>query len=127
MLQVNYITYPPTSDEVVEESAFCGMLDENVPKYFPIYEFSFVIFFFLPLIVLVALYTKIGLQIRASALGNSVDGSVHGETRQSQSRKSIIRMLCEFNTNLPYIFIENSYHIQNTKNRPIDFYMSDFF
>lgn len=92
--QVNYITFPPQSDRVVEESAFCGMLEENVPKYFPIYELSFLIFFFIPLCVIIALYAKIGQQIRSHSLG--LDGSVHGETKQSQSRKSIIRMLCEY-------------------------------
>lgn len=92
---MNYIDYPPGSHVWVEESAFCGMLEENVPKNLPIYEISFVVFFFVPLCVIIALYTKIGLQIRTNSLGKSVDGTVHGETKKSQSRKSIIRMLCE--------------------------------
>ncbi|XP_054263035.1 neuropeptides capa receptor-like [Macrosteles quadrilineatus] len=91
--KVNYIDYPPGSHIWVEESAFCGMLEENVPKNLPIYELSFFVFFFVPLCVIIALYAKIGLQIRTNSLGKSVDGTVHGETKKSQSRKSIIRML----------------------------------
>lgn len=92
-LQVNYVNYPPGSDIVLEESAFCGMLKENVPSNLPIYEASFVIFFCVPLGVLLLLYTLIGLEIRSTGLHDSINGTVHGETKKMQSRKSIIRML----------------------------------
>ncbi|XP_054264161.1 neuropeptides capa receptor-like [Macrosteles quadrilineatus] len=91
--KVNYITFPPETNNIVEESAFCGMLDENIPDNLPIYELSFIVFFLLPLCIIGVLYTKIGLQIRSGSLDKGVNGSVHGETKTSQSRKSIIRML----------------------------------
>ncbi|CAB3388200.1 Hypothetical predicted protein [Cloeon dipterum] len=81
---VNFLDYPPGSGELVEESAFCGML--HVPDNFPLYETSSVAFFLLPMLILVALYTRMGMLItRRQALGES--------HRTSKSRKSILRML----------------------------------
>ncbi|XP_046666090.1 neuropeptides capa receptor-like [Homalodisca vitripennis] len=93
LTKVDYITYPPGSDEILEESAFCALLEENIPHNLPIYEISFFIFFVLPLCILLVLYTKIGLRIRSKSLDKNIDGKVHGETKKFQSRKSIIRML----------------------------------
>lgn len=42
------------------------------------------------------LYSRMGLKIRSRtkhSLGKGVKGSVHGESRHSQSKKAIIRML----------------------------------
>jgi neuromedin U receptor 1 len=72
------------SGSLVEESAFCGML--NVPDNFPLYETSSVVFFLLPMVILVVLYTRMGLLItRRHGLGES--------HRTNNSRKSILRML----------------------------------
>uniref|UniRef100_A0A1B6C172 G-protein coupled receptors family 1 profile domain-containing protein n=1 Tax=Clastoptera arizonana TaxID=38151 RepID=A0A1B6C172_9HEMI len=89
--KVNYLDFPPNSGNFVNESAFCGMLEHNVPKNFPVYELSFISFFLIPMLMIMVLYMRIGAQIRDNSL--SVDGTVHGETRRSQSRKTIIRML----------------------------------
>ncbi|KAL1130067.1 hypothetical protein AAG570_013010 [Ranatra chinensis] len=77
-------------------SAFCAMLDENIPPHWPLYELSSFLFFFIPLLIIIVLYVRIGVRIddrSRNSLGRQVEGAVHGETRHSQSRKSIIRML----------------------------------
>ncbi|XP_063991336.1 neuropeptides capa receptor-like [Diachasmimorpha longicaudata] len=89
---VNYVEYPPGSDHNSEESAFCAMLLHNMPA-FPLYELSCVIFFLIPLILIMVLYIRMGLRIQSKTLGRSIEGTVHGETRQAHSRKIIIRML----------------------------------
>nr|UQU42802.1 neuropeptides capa receptor [Bemisia tabaci] len=81
---------------LVYESAFCAMLDSNMPANCPIYELSFLIFFLIPMLIIIVLYVRIGLKIRKRnrhSLGKRVEGTVHGETKNFQSRKSIIRML----------------------------------
>ncbi|XP_019884279.1 neuropeptides capa receptor isoform X1 [Camponotus floridanus] len=89
---VNYIEYPPRSGRYSEESAMCAMLLPNMPK-FPLYELSCLIFFLVPMLSIAVLYVRMGLRIQSNGLGHSIEGSVHGETRQAQSRKAIIRML----------------------------------
>ncbi|XP_011158889.1 neuropeptides capa receptor isoform X2 [Solenopsis invicta] len=89
---VNYIEYPPRSGRHSEESAMCAMLLPNMPK-FPLYELSCLIFFLVPMLSIAVLYVRMGLRIQSNGLGRSIEGSVHGETRQAQSRKAIIRML----------------------------------
>ncbi|KAL6259211.1 hypothetical protein P5V15_009131, partial [Pogonomyrmex californicus] len=89
---VNYIEYPPRSGRHSEESAMCAMLLPNMPN-FPLYELSCLIFFLVPMFSIAVLYVRMGLRIQNNGLGHSVEGSVHGETRQAQSRKAIIRML----------------------------------
>ncbi|CAB3385125.1 Hypothetical predicted protein [Cloeon dipterum] len=81
---INYLDFPPGSGIQISESAFCGML--NVPDNFPLYETSSVVFFLLPMVILVVLYTRMGLLItRRHGLGES--------HRTNKSRKSILRML----------------------------------
>ncbi|XP_059483373.1 neuropeptides capa receptor-like isoform X2 [Neocloeon triangulifer] len=81
---INYLDFPPGSGNQIIESAFCGML--NVPDNFPLYETSSVIFFLLPMVILIVLYTRMGLLItRRHGLGES--------HRTNKSRKSILRML----------------------------------
>ncbi|KAL0116959.1 hypothetical protein PUN28_010082 [Cardiocondyla obscurior] len=92
---VNYIEYPPRSGRLSEESAMCAMLLPNMPK-FPLYELSCLIFFFMPMLSIAVLYVRMGLRIQNNGLGRTIEGSVHGETRQAQSRKAIIRMLSNF-------------------------------
>ncbi|CAH2055583.1 unnamed protein product, partial [Iphiclides podalirius] len=90
---VNYHEYPP---------AFCAMLE--LPTWY-ICELSSLFFFILPGIIILCLYVRMGLRIRyvmgstqpqgpgSPGTLNGVNGSVHGEARQAQSRKNIIRML----------------------------------
>lgn len=86
------------------ESAFCAMLTQ--PQGWPVWELSSVVFFLLPAGIILVLYCGMGLRIRARNkhhLGKGVKGSVHGETRQAQSRRAIIRMLGM--THISYVYI----------------------
>ncbi|XP_026736233.1 neuropeptides capa receptor-like isoform X2 [Trichoplusia ni] len=95
---VSYYDYPPGSGNSSLESAFCAMLEQ--PSWY-LWELSSLLFFILPGVVILGLYVRMGLRIRtthASKPGspgtlNGVNGSVHGEARQAQSKKTIIRML----------------------------------
>lgn len=73
----------------------CAMLLPNMPK-FPLYELSCLIFFLVPLLFMAVLYVKMGIRIQSNGLECSIEGSVHGETKQAQSRKTIIQMLSKF-------------------------------
>jgi hypothetical protein len=66
------------------------------PNGWPAWEFSCFAFFLLPAGLILVLYCRMGLRIRARSknhLGKGVKGSIHGETKQAQSRKAIVRML----------------------------------
>nr|XP_050850076.1 neuropeptides capa receptor-like isoform X1 [Vespula vulgaris] len=93
--KVNFVEYPPESGNYSTDSAICAILSTNMPN-FPLYEISCIIFFFLPMLVILVVYTRMGLEIKRSMkriAGPIVHSSIHGETRQVQSRKSTIRML----------------------------------
>lgn len=70
----------------------CAMLRDNMPD-FPLYELSCLIFFLLPMLLMIALYTQMGRTIQTTSLGHSLEGTIHGETRHAQSKKTIIQML----------------------------------
>ncbi|CAB0010283.1 unnamed protein product [Nesidiocoris tenuis] len=76
-------------------TGFCAMLAENVPQGFPIYELSFIIFFLVPMLIIIVLYSLIGrkIQSRGNALEVDMDGSVHRDVRHLKSRRNIVRML----------------------------------
>nr|CAD7415339.1 unnamed protein product [Timema poppensis] len=101
---VNYVNYPPgsllslqDSNNPVLESAFCAMLDENIPVDWPIYEMSSFIFFIVPMLVILVLYILMGLKIRSrtnQALGKRFSSTSSDRNRTWDSRtKSILRML----------------------------------
>ncbi|XP_012218064.1 neuropeptides capa receptor-like [Linepithema humile] len=92
--KVNFIEYPPGSGNYSADSAICAMLLPNMPK-FPLYELSCIVFFLIPMLIILVMYTRMGLRIKSTtkdALG-AIQGTVHGDYRQIQSRKSVIRML----------------------------------
>ncbi|XP_055373280.1 neuropeptides capa receptor [Condylostylus longicornis] len=92
--RIDYIKYPP-DNSTIYESAFCAMLDN--PPGFPLWEFSTVVFFGIPMILILILYGRMGWQIRTRTKNSKnlgvTQGSMHKESRQHQSRKAIIRML----------------------------------
>ncbi|KAG8295136.1 neuromedin U receptor activity protein [Homalodisca vitripennis] len=49
-----------------------------------------------------------GLQIRSNSLDKTVDGTVHGENKKFQSRKSIIRVLTQHAQRLFYLYGRNT-------------------
>ncbi|XP_026464270.1 neuropeptides capa receptor-like, partial [Ctenocephalides felis] len=91
---INYLYYPPNTTDIATESAFCALL--YLPEGLHLYEASGLLFFLAPMLVMMVLYARMGLRIRRAkkhTLGKGVRGSVHGEARQAQHRKPIIRML----------------------------------
>ncbi|XP_011629438.1 LOW QUALITY PROTEIN: neuropeptides capa receptor-like [Pogonomyrmex barbatus] len=93
--KVNFVEYPPGSGNYSADSAICAMLLPDMPK-FPLYELSCIVFFLIPMLVILVMYTRMGLKIKSSTketLGPIQGSCVHGDHRQIQSRKSVIRML----------------------------------
>ncbi|XP_011879991.1 PREDICTED: neuropeptides capa receptor-like [Vollenhovia emeryi] len=93
--KVNFVEYPPGSGNYSADSAICAMLLPDMPK-FPLYELSCIVFFLVPMLVILVVYTRMGLKIKRSTketLGPIQGSYVHGDHRQVQSRKSVVRML----------------------------------
>ncbi|XP_003696837.2 neuropeptides capa receptor-like [Apis florea] len=93
--KVNLVEYPPESGNYSADSAICAMLLPYMPD-FPLYELSTIIFFLIPMLIILVVYTRMGLKIRNSTnntLNSVVQGSIHGDSRQIQSRRSVIKML----------------------------------
>ncbi|XP_049536679.1 neuropeptides capa receptor isoform X2 [Anopheles darlingi] len=91
---IDYIVYPPTNEKI-QDSAFCAMLSN--PEGFPLWELSTCLFFAFPMLIMLVLYGRMGMQIRSRTQRTAElgvrNGSVNGPSRISQSRKAIIRML----------------------------------
>ncbi|XP_069688229.1 neuropeptides capa receptor-like [Periplaneta americana] len=86
--KVNYVDFPPGSNNRLPESAYCGMLDHNVPSKWLLCELSAFLFFLGPMLIIVVLYVRMGLTIRSRMI------KFPGETKHLDSRtKPIIRML----------------------------------
>ncbi|XP_012287927.1 neuropeptides capa receptor [Orussus abietinus] len=91
-INVNYVLYPLGSTRKSEDSAICALLWHNLPD-FPLYEVSCFLFFLVPLVLIMVLYIKMGLKIHENVFDRTIEGSIHGETRQAQSRSTITKML----------------------------------
>ncbi|XP_028170910.1 neuropeptides capa receptor-like [Ostrinia furnacalis] len=90
---ISYRDYPPNSGNISLESAFCALMAPS-----PLLELSSIFFFFVPGILILCLYVRMGLHIRSTRVMEKtkvglLNGHIHGETRQAKSRKTIIRML----------------------------------
>ncbi|XP_061717291.1 neuropeptides capa receptor-like [Cydia pomonella] len=90
---ISYRDYPPNSGNISMESAFCALMAPS-----PLLELSSIFFFFVPGVLILCLYVRMGLHIRSTKVSEKtkmglLNGQVHGETRQAKSRKAIIRML----------------------------------
>ena len=98
--KVNYVEYPPYSGNKSLDSAMCAMLLPDMPNV-PLYELSCSVFFLIPMFIILVVYSQMGLTIRNSArdsLSNgTAEASAHWESKQIQSRKSIVRMLSKSN------------------------------
>merc|ERR1719245_2598939 len=74
------------------------MMDENIyPKWYPVHELSFVIFFLIPVVVLAVLYICMVRVIRQAG-GNNIRKSTYRGCKEKggppkDNRKQIIRML----------------------------------
>ncbi|XP_064214691.1 neuropeptides capa receptor isoform X1 [Tribolium castaneum] len=92
--RVHYLFYPPNSTNILPDSAFCGMLYQ--PEGIPLTELSTLIFFIIPMLAIAVQYTKMGLEIAKTTrktLGHGLRGSVHRDSRRTQSNRSVIKML----------------------------------
>nr|BAO01079.1 neuropeptide GPCR A29 [Nilaparvata lugens] len=101
---INHINYTNTTCQVAD-SAFCAMLDSNVPPCLPIYELSGLLFFLLPLLTLMVLYRKMNEALNNSPFWNSrstktgkTGTGVSGESRRfnnnnDRNAATTVRML----------------------------------
>ncbi|GJQ87690.1 GPRGHP2 [Trypoxylus dichotomus] len=87
---VDYLNFPPDTDNLLEESAFCAMFSQ--PESVPLNELSTFIFFILPMLVMAVQYTKMGMKISKSTR-QPLGKSVHRDSKKSQSHRTIIKML----------------------------------
>ncbi|XP_073837619.1 capability receptor [Musca autumnalis] len=89
--EIQYLTYPP-DNETILESAMCAMFP---PEEWHIFEISFVLFFLIPMIMIIYFYGRMGAEIRARTVQKLgvQRGSMHRASRHEQSRKAVIRML----------------------------------
>lgn len=58
-----FILFYSTASEEIPDSAFCAMLDN--PESFPLWEVSTCVFFAFPMMIMVVLYSRMGLKIRS--------------------------------------------------------------
>uniref|UniRef100_A0A1I8PZU1 G-protein coupled receptors family 1 profile domain-containing protein n=1 Tax=Stomoxys calcitrans TaxID=35570 RepID=A0A1I8PZU1_STOCA len=89
--EIFYLHYPVDGAKI-EDSAVCIMFP---PTDLYVFEISFVVFFFVPMIMIIYFYGRMGAKIRSRTtqqLGVQ-QGSMHRESRHQQSRKAVIRML----------------------------------
>lgn len=92
---INYIHYPPDSDQEVPESGLCAII--NAPS--GLYESSTVAFFVIPMFIIFVLYVQMATEIRSRTKRSvtkelGIRSSAHGNTKnQSKSRRAIIKML----------------------------------
>ena len=101
---IAYVEYPQEAGanltgRSIPESAFCALLMETQTTQWPLVEMATFVFFIVPMGILCLLYLRIGIKIasRRTSLGRgrNVQGGVHhsNESRQSSSRRTILRML----------------------------------
>lgn len=92
--EISFIRYPPPDGPNIPESAICA-LDT---KFHGLYEMSTLVFFIIPLTVLVIMYSKIAkkLNIREEnhSNGQFSGGANDSKCKQLRSKKKIVRMLC---------------------------------
>ena len=68
----------PFSGAPVAQSAFCGMLD--IPEM--LYEMSSMVFFLVPMVALVVLYSRMGLKIRQTGGQRAVQNGAREKTKK---------------------------------------------
>lgn len=92
--KVSYIEFPPGSGRRVADSAFCAMLQEDVPEGYPVYELSMLFFFVLPMLALLVLYARMAAALWWPARrGHALRGAVHRRSGTAAGRRSVVKML----------------------------------
>ena len=87
---VNYIDFPPGSGKMVEESAFCAMLEKNT-----LLQISTIVFFIIPMFVMAILYIRMGIRIQEAVNINQDFQSLQSRqhVKSAAAKKNIVRML----------------------------------
>lgn len=83
-----FILFYSTASEEIPDSAFCAMLDN--PESFPLWEVSTCVFFAFPMMIMVVLYSRMGLKIRSRSRHTLALGK--------------IRLYSPFSHSMPYRF-----------------------
>lgn len=91
---IDYIEYPPFTENEVPESALCATF------YAPVglYETSTIVFFAIPMLIIFVLYSQIATKIRSRSKHTitkelGIRSTTATQSKQSKSRRAIIKML----------------------------------
>lgn len=91
--KIFYIRYPPKDGDELPESSLCATL--SIPA--GLYELSTVIFFAIPMVIIIVLYVFMAIEIRArSRQSVTKELGIHPNlmsAKQAKSRRAIIKML----------------------------------
>lgn len=91
---IHYLTFPKDFGPKLKESALCRMV-ESPP--IPVWELSAILFYVVPLILLLVFYTRIVIEIQNRLKDSSALGVRHGSssshTKRTKSRRAVIKML----------------------------------
>ena len=77
--------------QTIPESAFCTIAP--TPTF--LFESSFLLFFLIPMTIMIFLYIRMGLKISTKQPFDK-NSAVHNESRQAQSKKAILKMLGKY-------------------------------
>lgn len=93
--KIVYLKFPKDSNAILRQSALCKMEDEPP---IPVWELSAIIFFLIPLILLIAFYSRMAIEImhqhkHGHALGIRQSSSQSTNSNRSKSRRTVIKML----------------------------------
>lgn len=90
---MRYVHYPPPDGPILPESAICTL---NT-SFKGLYETSTITFFFIPLTVLIMMYTRIAVKLNVRqenhSNGRFGNNSTDSRSKQLRSKKKIVRML----------------------------------
>ncbi|XP_057670901.1 neuropeptides capa receptor-like [Diorhabda carinulata] len=94
---VDFIKYPFESDTIIPQSGLCAMIYQ--PDFIPLAEISTIVFFFLPLVIIILQYIKMGIVIRKTTKrGYFAEEGMTGavlirNNRQMRQRYNVVKML----------------------------------
>lgn len=94
---VHYIDFPEGSGNEVSQSAFCAIADkDNNSLHVSLFQFSFLVFFIAPLIIIIVFYVNISIQLRRSKMCRQIsDSSSTSDGATTPSRKVVVNILGE--------------------------------
>lgn len=89
--EIEYIRYPPPNGTEVPESSLCRAL--STPS--GLYETSTIVFFAIPMLIIIVLYAQMAFEIRLRSKQSNANelGIRSANAKQTKSRRAIIKML----------------------------------